>query len=109
MNKSRSLLLLAAAGGALAFAATARADSTLVINRQITSLTNIPFNGLGVSERTIITFDQSPIPSLDLGNFNAIQFNILAPPGERLVSSSTKPQPAALLSIIPTDWGTRHP
>ena len=89
MNKTRSLLLVAAAGGALAFATTARADSTLVINRQITSLTNIPFNGLGVSERTIITFDQSPIPSLDLGNFNAIQFNILAPPGEKLVFDQT--------------------
>jgi hypothetical protein len=36
MNKTRSLLLLAPAGGALAFATIARADSTLVINRQIT-------------------------------------------------------------------------
>ncbi len=85
MNKTRSLLLVAAACGVLAFGTVARADSTLVIDRQITSLTNIPLNGLGASERTIITFDQSPLPSLDLGNYNAIQFNILAPPGEMLV------------------------
>src|SRR6201981_1038330 len=70
MNKTRSLLLVAAACGVLAFGTVARADSTLVIDRQITSLTNIPFNGLGASERTIITFDQSPLPSLDLGNYS---------------------------------------
>jgi hypothetical protein len=85
MNKTRSLLLVAAACGVFAFGTIARADSTLVIDRQITSLTDIPFNGLGASERTIITFDQSSLPSLDLGNYGAIQFNILAPPGEMLI------------------------
>jgi hypothetical protein len=85
MNQLRSLFLMAATCGALAFATTTRADSTLVVNRQITGLTDTPINNLGASERTSITFDQSPIPSLDLGNYNAIQFNILAPPGEMLV------------------------
>lgn len=85
MKSFAKLLLITAGWSALAFAPTVSADSTLVVTRQITSLTDTPINGLGASERTTIAFDESPITAIDLANFNAIQFNIVAPPGERLV------------------------
>lgn len=85
MNRFAKLLFVTLGSGVLVFAPTVSADSTLVVTRQITSLTDTPINGLGARERTTIAFDESPITSLDLANFNAVQIDIVAPPGERLV------------------------
>jgi hypothetical protein len=97
MNKTRSLLLLAAVGGALAFATTARADPTLVINRQITSLTR----GTGLQ----ISFDFVPPPHQAPSDFSfqslagADYLTFIGNEPSSVVSLEPVPGPSSILML----------
>src|SRR5271165_4042790 len=70
---------------AMCIVPSAQAD-TLVVNRTITSISSSIITGHGTTfEETVVTFDTSDINSLNLGLYNSIQFNILAPTGQQLV------------------------
>src|SRR5271165_6838806 len=60
--------------------------ATLVVDRGITNISSSTISGHGTTlEQTVVTFDTSDINSLNLGLYNSIQFNILAPAGQKLL------------------------
>jgi len=60
--------------------------ATLVVDRTITGISSSTISAHGTTfEETVVTFDTSDINSLNLGLYNSIQFNILAPTAQKLL------------------------